>query len=254
MDFIDCNVSYGAGLTESSLAPAHDISTVSAEMERSGVSGGVAYRVEHHDTGSVLRMNRLIAKDMVESRATGRFYGLWAIAPSVTRELPAPEVAASRMRESGIIGWRLFPKNHRFMPRAFVLSDWLSVACKRRIPVFINTSHGTSLDATADLLEAYPELTVVLTYRDTTPNDRLLRPFVASFPNVYIDTSYWFVDGCIEDFVATFGASRLLYGSGFPDSYFGANMMMIRHAEISPEAKAAIAGANLRGIIEEAEL
>lgn len=253
MQFLDCNASYGAGLTESGLRPVRCLDKLREAMKAAGVSGGAVYRVEQHDTGSVKRVNELLEHDVTSLRADTdqpRIWGVWTIVPSHTDEIPNPEEFASRMAACSVLGWRLCPANFRFMPRAFVLNDWLSVAVERSIPLFINTSHGTSLEATADLLQAFPDLTVILTYRDTSPNDRLLRPFISAFENVYIDTSYWFVDGCLEDFVAKYGSERLLYGSGYPYSYFGANMMMIRHAQISAEAKAAIAGGNLRRIAE----
>jgi len=54
----------------------------------------------------------------------------------------------------------------------------------------------------------------------------------------------------IESFVKEYGSSRLLYGSGFPNSYFGANMLMIKHADICEDDKVAIAGGNLTRVIE----
>ena len=69
-----------------------------------------------------------------------------------------------------------------------------------------------------------------------------------------MDTAQYLLDGGIESLVAEYGASRLLFGSGFPESYIGGMMLALRHARIPEEAKAAIAGGNLERILARAEL
>jgi hypothetical protein len=48
-----------------------------------------------------------------------------------------------------------------------------------------------------------------------------------------------------DSLVAKYGASRVLFGSGFPESHFGGMMLALKHARIPDEAKSAIAGGNL---------
>lgn len=103
-------------------------------------------------------------------------------------------------------------------------------------------------------MKAFPKLTVILTHSHIWPNDRYLRPFVAEYPNVYLDLAYCITDGGIESFVEEYGAERLLYGSGFPYCYFGGNMLMIKHADISESDKLAISSGNLTRIIEGVKL
>jgi hypothetical protein len=248
MEFYDCNAAYGIPLVGDALIPAHSVRDLHTEMVRAGVSGGLVWRLEQHVHGSPNFINRSLSEDLADQE---RLHGIWTILPACTGEIDPPRKLIRKMKKNRIAGWRLCPENFRFMAKPFVLKDWFEAAVEYRIPVFINTLHGTSLEQTADLLTAFPGCTVVLTYKDTTPNDRLLRPFIESFPNLYLDTTYWFQDGCIEDFVRKYGAERLLYGSGFPYSYFGANMMMIIHAEITGNDKELIAGGNLRRIMTE---
>ena len=82
----------------------------------------------------------------------------------------------------------------------------------------------------------------------------MFRPLLARYPNVYIDLSQYLLDGGIEALVDAYGPDRLLFGSGFPESYFGGMMMALKHAEISEQAKTAIAYHNLARLIAEAEL
>ena len=84
--------------------------------------------------------------------------------------------------------------------------------------------------------------------------DRFFRPLIERYPNVAVDTSQYLLDGGIEAFVADYGSRRMLYGSGFPESYFGGMMMAIKNAQIPSAAKEAIAHGNLERIIEETRL
>jgi uncharacterized protein len=66
-----------------------------------------------------------------------------------------------------------------------------------------------------------------------------------------LDLTYYLTAGGIKSLVETYGSDRLLYGSGFPDAYFGSAMLMIEQADIPQKNKKAIAGENMLRIIEE---
>jgi predicted TIM-barrel fold metal-dependent hydrolase len=82
----------------------------------------------------------------------------------------------------------------------------------------------------------------------------MFRPLLERYPNVYVDTAQYLLDGGLEALVADYGARRVLFGSGFPESYMGGMMMALRHARLPEAAKTAIAGGNLARILEEAQL
>lgn len=247
MEFFDCNVWYGAETATDTFRPAHSIPQLQDELTRAGVTRAVVSRVNQM-AGGAISANEQLAEEL---QGAQNLYGVWVILPSHTHELPEPDAFAQQMKANHILGWRLCPTRARFLPRVSVLRDWLDVAVARNIPLFIDTAHGTTLEQTADLLEAYPHLTVVLTYTSTWPSDRFLRPFVAEFPNVYLDLTHMITAGGIESFVGEYGASRLLYGSGFPECYFGGNMLMVRHAAIPEADRIAVAGGNLQRIVAE---
>lgn len=247
MEFFDCNVCYGHDRTSRLLKPVHSVSELNDELERAGVGRAVVYRTEQYLADPELG-NRLLAEDL---QMNEHLFGLWSLTPAHTHESPGPDLLPAIMKTGRIIGFRLFPDSLHYLPRAFALREWLELALRHRIPFFVNTAHGCGLEALAGILEHYPDLTVVLTDPNVWPRDRMLRPFVASFPNVYLDLSYMITAGGIESFVAEYGASRLLYGSAFPKCYFGANMLMIRHADISQADRQAIAAGNMERIIQE---
>jgi predicted TIM-barrel fold metal-dependent hydrolase len=250
MEFFDCNASYGIDAGAEDLRPIPTVEALRCELDRAEVAKAVVWRSDQQ-RGDVAEANDALADDV---RRSDHLYGTWAIVPSHTREIPGPTEMPEAMKANSIIGWRLFPAKGRFLPRAFVLRDWLEVAVARRIPVFVNTDHGATLEQVADLMHAFPVLTLVLTLADAWPSDRLTRPLVSEFPNLYLDTTFAITDGGLESFVGEYGARRLLYGSGLPHSYLGANMLMIRHAQIAEEDRALIAGGNLQRVLGEVSL
>ncbi len=247
MEFFDCNVFYGYDVRNTMICPVNTIDELNYEMEHAGVSKAMVSRIEQLIAGTSMA-NDILADDVSNYQ---NMYGIWGLLPSHTHEIPEGELMLSAMKKNRIFGWRLIPNIGRYLIKDFVLKDWFELAIERKIPIFINTAHGTSLESIADIMKQFPDLTVVITYSQVWPNDRYLRPFVAEYPNVYLDLSYCITDGGIESFVKEYGASRLLYGSGFPYSYFGANMLMIQHSDISQDDKTAIAEGNMVRIIEE---
>jgi len=226
--------------------PVDTIDELNSQMEQAGVAKAMVSRIEQFIAGTSIT-NQILADDIANYP---NVYGLWGLIPSHTHEIPEGDLLLAAMKENRIFGWHLIPNIGRYLVKDFVLRNYFELAIKHNIPLFINTAHGTSLESLSEIMKEFPELTVVLTLAQIWPNDRYLRPFVAEYPNVYLDLSYSITDGGIESFVKEYGASRLLYGSGFPYSYFGANMLMIKHSDICEDDKVAIAGGNLTRVIE----
>jgi predicted TIM-barrel fold metal-dependent hydrolase len=244
--FFDCHVSYGITGNRTPFLPAKDIRKVIEDMDRAKVSKAVVYRKEQLYGLEPLTGNRILAEDIAKY---DNLYGLWSVIPSDTGEIEDPDRILPAMKKNKIIGWIAAPTCHRFSKKPFVLEDYFEKACSCNVPVFINTSYGYSLEDVAEILENFPKLTVVLTYDNIWPNDRYLRPFVRKYENVYLDLSRVITAGGLEDFTGRMGFSRLLYGSGYPDAYFGAGMLMILQSDIGDDDKEKIAYGNLEGII-----
>jgi hypothetical protein len=192
MFFFDCNTSYG--ILGECLRPIYSIKSLLEAMKSAGIQKAV---VSSFDT-AIVSGNERLAGDI---NGIDNLYGIWTLLPSHTHEIPEPGKILKIMKRNQIIGWRLSPGQANYLPKVFVLRDWLEAACNNNVPLFVNTAHGTSLEALADILERFPELTVILTYKNAWPSDRLLRPFISGFAKVYLDMTYWFIDGYIESFI-----------------------------------------------------
>ena len=63
-------------------------------------------------------------------------------------------------------------------------------------------------------------------------------------------SGYWVPEG-IADLAKTYGAERLLYGSGFPRYDQGCSMLQLKYSGLDERDVALIAGKNLENMLEE---
>lgn len=181
---------------------------------------------------------------------TSRLFPSWTILPSHTGEQPPPERLLQAMRERKIRALRLFPEDHRYFLDDVTWGDQMTIYMKRRIPLFIKAS----LEKIGNLLRFFPDLVVITGAQGSNPLDRYAWPLIERYPNLHFETAGYLVDGIIEEFCRRYGASRLLFSSGFPDHASGAALLMLAHADISEAEREAIAGNNLSRILMEANL
>jgi predicted TIM-barrel fold metal-dependent hydrolase len=243
MRFYDATCSYGHKRRN---FPAHEtaLGDVLAEMDKAGVEKAVLFH--HVQDSSVALGNGLTADDV---KANEKLYGIWSMLPASTGETPPPEALPALMKCSKIIGLRFNPDKQHFHTRG--VSSYLHMAQERRIPVFVNTGHDMQFNHVWDILTAFPNLVLILSHWNCWPSDRILRPLLESFPNFYLSLSNQFTQDGIESLRDFCGAGRLMYGSDFPDAYFGAQMLNILHARIPGEDKEKIASGNLERVINQ---
>ena len=243
--FLDCNLNYGPQTATEDLKCCADINELTGHMERAGISGVLVMKT----IKEAVLANNSLAEDIKDK---DMFKGVWQILPSCTAEIPLPHELPQIMKQNNIGAVTINPKAHRYMPRKFVIGDYLEMALERKIPVLLNTSRGLTLEQADDIMRDFPDLTVILTYDNCWGSDRLLRPFLDVYPNLCLDMTYMLSDCGLPDMLKKYTAERILFGSGFPVSYMGAHILVIKHAEISEEAKIKIAGANLKKLLEGA--
>ena len=128
---------------------------------------------------------------------------------------------------------------------------WFQPMTEHRIPFFLSVARGADWQIAYNLLKEFPELVCVICDHGCWGEDRRFRPLLERYPNVYVDTAQYLLDGGIESLVTDYGPRRLLFGSGFPECYIGGMMLAIKHANISEDAKVAIASGNLERILRE---
>ena len=154
------------------------------------------------------------------------------------------------MRGHGIRALRAFPQEHHYSLDWLTFGELFKMLAERRIPLFAKEN----LLLLKELLEDSPALTVVAVNQGPHSLERYLRPLLDRYPNLYVDTAYYMVEGLIEEFCERYGPDRLLFGSGFPDNCSGAALLRLAQADIGEAARSAIAGENLERLLRGAEV
>lgn len=246
MTFFDANIIYGLPSDRKPPMPVADVGAVKREMARAGITRALVRREEQSCAGAGLG-NRWVADDV---RHESDLWGVWAILPSHTHEIPDPDAMPGEMKKNRIAAWQFLPDIHRYCFHSRVLGDWFSLAQARAIPILVDLKAGITDRDLLTVLEAYPELTVMISLNSVWPLDRVIRPFLREFPNCYVELSNYFGDGTLEALVAEYGSRRILFGSGFYLNHFGGYMLMVRHARIEDEDKQWIASGNLQRLMD----
>jgi len=148
MEFFDANVIYGTPNAKGYLRPVHTIAGVQKEMAQAGVSRALVRRVEQFFAGAVTG-NRLVAEDVKKEK---NLWGVWAILPEQTHEIPGPDAIQREMKQNRIVGWQFYPAQHNFVFHHRVLKSWLALAQAKNIPIFIDLTKGISMRDLIDVL------------------------------------------------------------------------------------------------------
>ncbi|MCJ7549482.1 MAG: amidohydrolase [Anaerolineae bacterium] len=249
MEFFDCNAYFGLP-AQRPLAPVSSPTQLLAEMDRAGVGRALVWHIAQLDVAPQTG-NAMVAEAIAPHR---RLWGCWTMLPNQAREFPEPDELFRQMREAKVAAIRVFPDSHKFLLNKVSMGSLLEAMSRRRVPLFLSVKRGMSWRGVYDVLAEFPDLTCVICDHGCWGEDRLFRPLIERYPNVTVDTSQYLLDGGIEALVTDYGARRILYGSGFPESYFGGMMMAIKHAQIPQAAKEAIAHGNLARMIGEVQL
>ena len=245
MKLFDCTCGFGLYPTRV-YRFARTAAELIEEMDFCGIDQALVYhtaqRLDLPSSGNDLLMK--------EIEGYPRLVPTWTILPSQTGEQPAVDVILKGMREQGVRALRLFPEDHRYFLDDITWADQMEVYQERRIPLIIKAN----LRKLKELLRAFPDLVVVTGTQGCDPHDRYAWPLIERFPQLHYETAGYTVDGIIEEFCQRYGASRLVFSTGFPDHASGAALLTLAHAEISESDRQAIAHGNLSRLLSEANL
>lgn len=245
LEIFDCNACFGDS-GRPAFRYARTASELIKEMDFCGIDQALVYHAGQRFGSPELWNERLSAA--VES--LDRLNATWVILPWQTGEQAKPQEFLDAMRAKGIRALRAFPQEHHYRLDGCTFGLLLRLLVEKRIPLLVKDH----LVAVGELLAEFPDLTVVAVNQGPHSLERYLRPLVETYPNLYLDTSYYLLDGAIEEFCERYGPGRLLFGSGFPDNCSGASLLRIVQAGIDQQAKRAIAGGNLKLLLEQVQI
>jgi len=253
LEFCDANTSVGRPMN---VPAAHfgptDFSAASLlkALDRAGIAQALVYHIMQRDGHPELGNQMLTAAIAGQPRLVP----CWTILPTQCGEQGTLDEFFAGAKHAGVKAFRAFPEANRYLLRREVLGDMLDRLVAAHAPLLLSGGGPDYWENIYDLLAETPELTVILTSIGVWGADRFFRPLLDGYPNVYLETSDYILDGGIEAFVEKYGSDRLLYGSNYPEAYHGGMMLAIAHAEISAADKQAIAAGNLRRLLSGVSL
>jgi hypothetical protein len=246
--FFDCNCRLGPDQFAAEGVPL-DAESLLRMMDRVGINEALVY-----SSLSVLYAPSVGNRRILENTSEhGRLHPCWVLLPDNTGELP--DQALSLMLKSGANAARLMPSHHRFSLSEWCCGPMLGELAGAGVPVFLDygiehwSGNNVDWEAVECLCWTHPLLPVVLCGLGMADN-RFLYPLLDRHPNLRIDLSYYQVEGGVEEIHSRFGAKRMLFGTAAPKSDPGCAISYISYARIPEPDKAAIAGGNLKKLLQ----
>jgi len=251
MLIFDANVSYGPVYTPT-LSPCRTPDELVAALDWAGIDRALV-APDLIRIGCPSEMNVRTAEALAPYRP--RLEPVWAILPPDTGELGSVPDFLDAMRRHGVRALTAFPSRHRFLLDRLACGELLDAMAARRIPLFLpfgQSSGGSSGWAlVGDILRETPGLRLVVIGNGPWGDDRLFRPLLREHPTLVLDTSRYELDGGIAALCRTYGAGRLIFGSGYPATAIGGALLTALHADLADEDRASILGGNLQRLLDE---
>ena len=247
LTYFDCNCSVGR-VPYPCLLDISDVSGLLSEMDTAGIEEALVYHTISRYTDPVLG-NRLLHEEIA---GIERLFPVWVVMPHTTGELPPPKKLLKEMNANGVKAVRMYPtKDHH----SFSLEEWssgmlLSALEEAGVPLMLEIEI-VWWESVAKILKNHPQLPVIIIDANYRHN-RFTYPLFDRYKNIYIEISRHFGAGTIEDVVKRFGARPILFGTNMPQYTGTAAVSLLTYADIPHEDKEAIAGGNLRRLLEEA--
>lgn len=253
ISFFDCNAHFGVSNTPS---PRHPLTPgdLLAEMDWCGVDEALVTNAVQRDDAPVMGNERILS----DCAQTDRLHPVWVLMPHQTGEFPEPTALADALRQSGVRALWAAPSRARYLLDENTFGATFDVLAETRVPLLLSVreaSGGRSGWAlAAELLMQHPTLTLVSTDQDCWGQDRNFRPLVEKYPRFYFDVADYELAGGYEDYCNRYGPERMLFATGHPGLCMGGSILTLLHANISEDAKRAIAGDNMRRLLAEVQL
>jgi predicted TIM-barrel fold metal-dependent hydrolase len=261
MQIIDCSCSIGFKtinyevvnhehlLVREKVKQVRDAEELLIAMDYCGVDRAIVGHNTMADVDPDYGNRALIAET---AKAPERLIPTWTILPSITEEQYAPEHLFPAMKASGVKLLRAYPERNRYLLNGVVMGDLLQELVAAQIPLYLSSSEGW--DGIYQVLQEYPDLTVILYNYGLWSHSRLTFPLLKTYKNFYIETGDMQTAGEIREICNKFGSERLLFGSEFPSNGIGGPLATLFGSGIATEHLENIAYRNAERMLSEVKL
>ncbi|MFH1740916.1 MAG: amidohydrolase family protein [bacterium] len=199
------------------------------------------------------------ARIIEEVKDFERLHPCWVILPPDSPEMPGPDILLGEMHECGVCVARVIAKYAAGGVPLDIpwMGAWYKALSDHRVPLILDMNHTSPFynefpwSMINRICRNFPDLRLILLcvgYR----TQRDLYAMLAQHKNLYVDLSFYCLNGGIQDLVERFGSNRFLFGSYLPYYSPGGPKLAITYGDLPFEDRANLAGANLRRLLSEA--
>jgi predicted TIM-barrel fold metal-dependent hydrolase len=230
------------------------------EMEWCGIHGAlVAHSVaKEYDP---MYGNRMLVRELKKSP---RLYGVWAVMPHHTGEMPKPKDLVKEMADNGIRAAKMYPRVHRYPFSVDFCGELLRELEKSEVLLMVEGGHMYNPDIfepsnqvlLSDLdavLTRFPNLKVLL-QASRWESTRYTYPLMAKHKNLHLELSNHQGNRALEVFAVWFGADRILFGTGALEKSPGAAKAFVDYCTLGEDDKQKIASGNVSRLAKLKEL
>ena len=187
----------------------------------------------------------------------GNLHPVWMLAAHHSGEASDPAETLQAMRQAGARMARVvLDSGEGYFGRLHLLQleGLLDQLSANRVPLIIDLGERKSVENPdlAELLRAWPELPVILTFPKMESEARVLCCLLERYRNLRVSLRGYQILGGIEEFVRLFGAGSLVFGSNYPHFTPLQSMLHLIYSEISENEKQRVAGDNVRDLLRQA--
>jgi len=249
-EFIDCNCMLGQWKknVESCFYTADDLISFinKASISKCLVFGSLA-KYSEIQTGNNILINAIKDNERLIPCAIAM--------PHHSGEFPHPKEFYRYLANNNIRAVRIFPTFHGVSLYTWLWNDLFTILESAKIPLFIDFSlkhwsEEINWEQIKNICENFPLLPIIL-IRMSLKADRYIYYLMQNMKNLYIETSYYLVNNGIEKLVKSFGAEKLIFGTGIPVYNPNPSITMLNFSDINENERQMIAGGNLMKLLEE---
>ncbi|WP_257668335.1 amidohydrolase family protein [Parapedobacter tibetensis] len=210
------------------------------EMEHCSISGALVasiLSVTYDPMYSNLDLSRLL-------KPYPYLFPIWNLMPAITDEFPVTQELEILMKRHDVRAVTVHPAGNNWdwkTDEAVELFRWLE---SRRILTIIRAEQFGGLGGVKQLLNTYPNLTVLLT-GVTWSFQRTILPMLGVYKNLHISFDNFQINEGLETLYQDGYIDQLVFASNAPTMSAGAHRAYVDYAAISKEARDKVAGGNL---------
>lgn len=240
--YIDVNSGVGrTGFRENGIP--YKLETLLEDMKYYRIHASAIYNNVARDYAMTKGNEKLIK----QVSSSDRLSGIAVAIPGLKYELEEGNEYYDNLLENGMKAFKIYPKTHRYDFNPFTMESLAEYMTDRKLPLFVEIKQ-VNWKNTAEMLQAFPELNIVLCGTAWGGN-RDLFPLLDKYSNLYFEISSNQANDILLTTKKYFGIERALFGTDYPNKVMGALKCLVEYSELPEEDKDKVAHKNAMDLL-----